>query len=60
MFHIDCGEPELALQRLDVAEALVAEQRLAAMTYRGEPETRLAPWFGADRQPYCTPAGRLI
>ena len=29
MFHIDCGEPELALQRLDVAEALVAEQRLA-------------------------------
>jgi predicted ATPase len=29
MLHIDCGEPELAMQRLDVAEALVAEQRLA-------------------------------
>jgi predicted ATPase len=29
MLHIDCGEPELTMQRLNVAEALVAEQRLA-------------------------------
>jgi predicted ATPase len=28
MLHVDRGEPELALQRLEVAEALVAEQRL--------------------------------
>ena len=28
MLHLDRGEPELALQRLDAAEALVAEQRL--------------------------------
>jgi class 3 adenylate cyclase len=28
MLHIDRGEPELALQRLDAAEALIAEQRL--------------------------------
>jgi tetratricopeptide (TPR) repeat protein len=29
IFHLDRGEPELALQRLGAAEALVAEQRLA-------------------------------
>jgi class 3 adenylate cyclase/tetratricopeptide (TPR) repeat protein len=29
MLHLDRGAPELALQRLDAAEALVAEQRLA-------------------------------
>jgi class 3 adenylate cyclase len=29
ILHLDCGEPELALQRLGAAEALVAEQRLA-------------------------------
>jgi len=28
MLHVDRGEPELALQRLEVAEMLVAEQRL--------------------------------
>jgi len=28
MLHLDRGEPELALQQLDAAEALVAEQRL--------------------------------
>ena len=28
MLHLDRGEPELALQRLDAAEALIAEQRL--------------------------------
>ena len=28
MLHLDRGEPELALQRLDAAEALSAEQRL--------------------------------
>jgi class 3 adenylate cyclase len=28
MLHLDRGEPELALQRLEVAEALAAEQRL--------------------------------
>ena len=28
MLHLDRGEPELALQRLDAAEALAAEQRL--------------------------------
>jgi hypothetical protein len=29
MLHLDRGEPELALQRLEAAEALVAEQRLS-------------------------------
>jgi class 3 adenylate cyclase/tetratricopeptide (TPR) repeat protein/DNA polymerase III delta prime subunit len=29
MLHLDCGEPEIALQRLDAAEALAAEQRLS-------------------------------
>jgi ATP/maltotriose-dependent transcriptional regulator MalT len=29
MLHIDRGEPEMALQRLDAAEALAAEQRLS-------------------------------
>jgi predicted ATPase len=29
ILHLDRGEPELALQRLEAAEALVAEQRLA-------------------------------
>jgi predicted ATPase len=29
MLRLDCGEPELALQRLEAAEALVADQRLA-------------------------------
>jgi len=29
MLHLDRGEPELALRRLDAAEALVADQRLA-------------------------------
>src|SRR5271170_1426093 len=29
MVHLDRGEPELALQRLEVAEALAAEQRLS-------------------------------
>jgi len=28
MLHLDCGEPELALQKLGAAEALAAEQRL--------------------------------
>jgi tetratricopeptide (TPR) repeat protein len=28
MLHLDCGEPELALQRLGAAEALAVEQRL--------------------------------
>jgi hypothetical protein len=28
MLHLDRGEPELALRRLDAAEALVADQRL--------------------------------
>ena len=28
MLHLDRGEPELALQQLDAAQALVAEQRL--------------------------------
>ena len=28
MLHLDRDEPELALQRIDTAEALVAEQRL--------------------------------
>jgi predicted negative regulator of RcsB-dependent stress response len=28
MVHLECGEPELALQRLEAAEALAAEQRL--------------------------------
>ena len=31
MFHLDRGEPELALQRLAAIEALVAEQRLGFM-----------------------------
>jgi predicted ATPase len=31
MIHIDRGEPELALRRLDAAEALAAEQRLGFM-----------------------------
>ena len=30
MLHLDRGEPELALQRLEAAEALAAEQRLAS------------------------------
>jgi len=29
MFHLECGQPDLALQRLEAAETLVAEQRLA-------------------------------
>jgi class 3 adenylate cyclase len=32
MLHLDRGEPELALQRLGAAEALVAEQRLGFFT----------------------------
>ena len=28
MLHLDRGEPEMALQRLEAAEALAAEQRL--------------------------------
>jgi predicted ATPase len=47
MLHLDRGEPELALRRLDAAEALVADQRLgfivephflrgAALTAQGE------------------------
>jgi len=28
MLCLDCGEPELALQRLEIAEKLVSEQRL--------------------------------
>jgi hypothetical protein len=28
MLHLDRGEPDLALRRLEAAEALVAEQRL--------------------------------
>jgi class 3 adenylate cyclase/tetratricopeptide (TPR) repeat protein len=31
MLHLDRGEPELALQQLDAAEALVAEQRLGGV-----------------------------
>ena len=31
MLHLDRGEPEMALQRLDAAEALAAEQRLSFM-----------------------------
>ena len=31
MLHLDRGEPELALQRLDAAEALAAEQRLGSL-----------------------------
>jgi ATP/maltotriose-dependent transcriptional regulator MalT len=31
MFHLDRGEPETALQRLDAAETLAAEQRLSFM-----------------------------
>jgi len=31
MLHLDRGEPEMALQRLDAAEALAAEQRLTFM-----------------------------
>ena len=48
MLHLDRGEPELALQRLDAVEALAAEQRLgfvlepqllrgAALTAQGAP-----------------------
>jgi predicted ATPase len=29
ILHLECGEPDLALQRLEAAETLVAEQRLA-------------------------------
>jgi tetratricopeptide (TPR) repeat protein len=53
MLHLDRGEPELALQRLEAAEALVAEQRLgvvlepqllrgAALTARGAFEEAVA------------------
>jgi class 3 adenylate cyclase len=31
MLHLDRGEPEIAIQRLDAAEALAAEQRLSFM-----------------------------
>jgi hypothetical protein len=31
ILHVDRGEPELALQRLEAAEALVTEQRLGFM-----------------------------
>ena len=50
MLHLDRGEPELALQRLEAAEALVAEQRLRLRVATAVPARRRADRAGSVRR----------